>query len=421
MTFNPLMFDRTGKAIKEAITTGTTGLSKTLEAQLRKQNALLRVIARDSVKALASDWVDVQQLTRDGFAPEIFDCGDKFIDVWRDAAADNKEYNFPWRVNHFDNIELANGEILPAMFIQAHFASPFGVQFSQCQAFYYAEEGLPTGTYHLTNNDVTWGDNCKPGSYSFTLTQPVPKGGKLAGFKYMPDQKMETWQVSSYDADSKTIIETVSVISGALGTKLGDWPRYYSGEGNINGIQRTAYGHNRWATSAIRQYLNSDKGKGEWWTPQSKFDIAPTELATKAGFLTGLPEGLKAILKPVKVVTYCNTVDGDDKAQGSDITYDKVFLPSLEQMYAKVQIAGEGNVHEYWKRVAGTSEPIEWYKPFPAYIHYGADNNTSACYVRLRSAGRGNSCNTWYVSASGYVYGDGASDGSRFAPLVAIC
>ena len=120
-------------------------------------------------------------------------------------------------------------------------------------------------------------------------------------------------------------------------------------------------------------------------------------------------------------MTYCNTVDGDDKAQGSDITYDKVFLPSLEQMYAKVQIAGEGNVHEYWKRVAGTSEPIEWYKPFPAYIHYGADNNTSACYVRLRSASRGNSCYAWFVSASGGVDSNSASTSNRFAPLVEIC
>jgi hypothetical protein len=421
MAFKPLLLDSTGQEIKEAIIASTNGLGEKVEAQLRKQNALLEVIARDSTKALASDWAGVQQLTRDGFAPEIFDYGDKFVDVWKDTAAENKEYNFPWRVNHFDNVELAGGTTLPGMFLQAHFASPFGVQFSQCQAFYYAEEGLPAGTYHLTNNDVTWGDNCKPGSYSFTLTQPVPKGGKLAGFKYMPDSKMESWQVSSYNADSKTIIETVSVISGALGTKLGDWPRYYDGTSNINGIQRTAYGHNRWATSALRQYLNSDKGKGEWWTPQSKFDIAPTELATKAGFLTGLPEGLKAILKAVKVVTYCNTVDGDDKAQGSDVTYDKVFLPSLEQMYVKPQVAGEGNAHEYWKRVAGTSEPLAQYGTCPQYIHYGADNNSSPCGVRLRSAYRGYSSSTWYVSSSGSVGGNGASTSHRFAPLVVIC
>ena len=413
---DPMLLDSTGQEIKGTI----EGLGDKITAQLHKQNALLEVIARDSIKTITSDWAGVQELVRDGYAPEIFDYGDKFVDVWKDTAAE-KEYNFPWHVNHFDNVDLQDGETVPAMFIQAHFASPFGVQFSQCQAFYYAENGLPAGTYHLTNPDYTWGDNCKPGSYSFTLTQEVPAGGKLAGFKSMPDSKMENWKVYSYAADSKTILETAPVISGALGTKLGDWPKYYDGTSNINGIQRVAYGHNRWATSALRQFLNSDKGVGEWWTPQSKFDVAPNELTTKAGFLSGLPEGLKAILRPVKVVTFTNTVDGDDKTQVQDITYDKVFLPSLEQMYIKPQIAGEGNAHEYWKRVAGTSEPLAQYGTYPQYIHYAADNNVSAVSVRLRSARRGLSYNTWYVSTSGNVSNSSASYSYRFAPLVAIC
>ena len=413
---DPMLLDSTGQEIKGTI----EGLGDKITAQLHKQNALLEVIARDSIKTITSDWAGVQELVRDGYAPEIFDYGDKFVDVWKDTAAE-KEYNFPWHVNHFDNVDLQDGETVPAMFIQAHFASPFGVQFSQCQAFYYAENGLPAGTYHLTNPDYTWGDNCKPGSYSFTLTQEVPAGGKLAGFKSMPDSKMENWKVYSYAADSKTILETAPVISGALGTKLGDWPKYYDGTSNINGIQRVAYGHNRWATSALRQFLNSDKGVGEWWTPQSKFDVAPNELTTKAGFLSGLPEGLKAILRPVKVVTFTNTVDGDDKTQVQDITYDKVFLPSLEQMYIKPQIAGEGNAHEYWKRVAGTSEPLAQYGTYPQYIHYAADNNVSAVSVRLRSAYRGYSYNTWYVATSGIVSHSYASYSYRFAPLVAIC
>ena len=414
--FNSLLKDKTGKQINETI----KGSADALVAQMHKQNALLEVIARDSIKSIASDWGGVQEIVRDGFASEIFDYGDKFIDVWKDTAAE-KEYNFPWRVNHFDNVDLQDGETIPAMFIQAHFASPFGVQFSQAQAFYYAENGLPAGTYHLTNADYTWGDNCKPGSYSFTLAQDVPAGGKLAGFRSMPDAKMDTWRVYSYAADSKTIIETVPVISGALGTKLGDWTRYYDGTSNLNGIQRTAYGHNRWATSALRQYLNSDKGVGAWWSPQSKFDIAPNELTTKAGFLSGFPDGLKNILKAVKVVTYCNTVDGDDKTQVQDVTYDKVFLPSLEQMYVKPQIAGEGNAHEYWKHIAGTSEPLAQYGTYPSYIHYGADNNTSPVGVRLRSAYRGSSSYTWCVYASGGVNSYSASYAYRFAPLVAIC
>lgn len=396
----------------------STGQQMLKEMQI--QNAYLALLAQDKITTLDSTWDKVAMLVRAGHGEAVYGIGDKFVDTWKDTAAE-KEYNFPWRVNHFDNVELADGETLPGMFLQAHFASPFGVQFSQYQAFYYAENGLPAGTYHLTNADYTWGNYCKPGSYSFTLTQDVPAGGKLAGFRSMPDVAASNWKVYSYAADSKTILETVPVVSGALGTKLGDWPRYYDGTSNINGIQRTAYGHNRWATSALRQYLNSDKGVGAWWSPQSKFDVAPNELTTKAGFLSGLPEGLKNILKAVRVVTYTNTVDGDDKTQVQDITYDKVFLPSLEQMYVRPQIAGEGNMHEYWKRVAGTSEPLAQYGTYPNYIHYGADNNSVACYVRLRSAYRGYSYHTWLVYTSGNVYSHYAANSTRFSPLVVIC
>lgn len=40
----------------------------------------------------------------------------------------------------------------------------------------------------------------------------------------------------------------------------------------------------------MRQWLNSDKGVGEWWTPQNDYDRCPDQLATKAGFLTGLTQ-----------------------------------------------------------------------------------------------------------------------------------
>lgn len=39
--------------------------------------------------------------------------------------------------------------------------------------------------------------------------------------------------------------------------------------------------------SALRQWLNSDAGAGQWWTPQHDFDMPPAETKTKAGGLTG--------------------------------------------------------------------------------------------------------------------------------------
>lgn len=125
---------------------------------------------------------------------------------------------------------------------------------------------------------------------------------------------------------------------------------------------------------------------------------------------------LRAI-KTVKVVTYTNTVqDGGEP----DITYDKVFLPSLEQMYYNPQIAGEGNAHEYWKRRSGSKTKLPQYQALPRMITYAVENHTSPQDVRLRSAYRGNAYIAWYVNSSGNAYGDNATGAYRFAPLVVI-
>lgn len=214
-------------------------------------------------------------------------------------------------------------------------------------------------------------------------------------------------------------IETVPVVSGQNGTDLGTL-QHNTRNGNLNSMQETGYGCNRWKTSAIRQYLNSDQPKGKWWTPQDEWDIAPDQLATKDGFLCGLPDDMKQAIKTVKVTTYTNTVQDGGTA---DITYDKVFLPSLEQMYINPQISGEGNLHEYWKRRSGSSTKLQQWGTYPRLIHYAVENHTSPQPVRLRSATRGYAFYTWGVVSSGYVY-DGGYGGAfyanRFSPLVVM-
>ena len=232
----------------------------------------------------------------------------------------------------------------------------------------------------------------------------------------MPDVDPTTWKVISYAADAITKLETVSVVSGQNGTSLGTM-NYATRNGNLNSMQETGYGWNRWKTSAIRQYLNSDQPKGKWWTPQDEWDIVPDQLATKDGFLCGVPDDMKQAMKTVKVITYANTVQDGGEA---DVTYDKVFLPSLEQMYISPQISGEGNAHEYWKRRSGSSTMLKQYETYQRLIHYAVENHTSPQYVRLRSAGRGNAYITWYVYSSGYVTNYHAFYASRFSPLVVI-
>lgn len=360
-------------------------------------------------------WDQISGLVRNGYAQKIFDFGDWINEKWTDTAA-TKEYEYPWRVNHFENVELEDGEIVQGMFLQAHYAHPFGVQFSQARAFLKCPDGLTAGTYNV-KLERDWGSNAKANTYwQFTLTKDVPKGGRLSGFIQMPDVASSNWKVISYAADAITKLETVPVTSGQDGTALGTL-QYATRNGNLNSMQETAYGWNRWKTSALRQYLNSEQAKGKWWTPQDEWDIAPDQLATKDGFLCGMPADMLKALKTVKVVTYANTVQDGGEA---DITYDRVFLPSLEQLFINPQIAGEGTVHEYWQRRSGMKTKMQQYQTYPRMISYAVENHTSPQGVRLRSATRGGANSTWCVNSSGYVYYYYAWYAVRFSPLVVV-
>ena len=360
-------------------------------------------------------WSDVGDIIATGLGPKVFAIGDKFTDVWKDTA-DNAEYEFPWRNNCFREVEFEDGSTAPGMFLQMAYASPFGVQFSNTRAFLRCPNGLTAGTYNVTFGE-TWGNNVKANTtWQFTLTKNVPTGGRLAGFTQIPDSAPSQWKVTSYAADGIAQIETVPVSSGSDGTSLGTM-NLASRNGNLNSLHETGYGWNRWKTSAIRQYLNSDKPKGQWWTAQDEWDIAPNQLATKDGFLRGMPQELLDQIQPVKVITYTNTVNDGGSA---DITYDKVFLPALGEMYYEPQINGEGEPHDYWKDRSGSATKLKWYTNCPNMVTYAVENHTSAQNVRLRSASRGNAYNAWYVNSSGNANNNNAFYANRFSPLVVI-
>ena len=129
---------------------------------------------------------------------------------------------------------------------------------------------------------------------------------------------------------------------------------------------------------------------------------------------------LLAVLKPVKVVTYCNTVTTTGQKQVKDITYDKVTLISLEQMYAKPQIAGEGEIHEYYKELNGTSAKFQQWQTYEILKTFAVENHTNPQSVRLRSASRNHASITWSVFSGGGVVNSYASSAVRAAPLMFI-
>ena len=282
---------------------------------------------------------------------------------------------------------------------------------------------LPAQEYYFTLQS-SWGSNAVAGAVvSFTLGTALKFGEKIAGCYGMPDQSKANWKIYTYAKDGITKIEnglatgdsTAGVNLGVLGyaKALAD------GDYLLRNMQEVAYGYNRYSYSAVRQYLNSAAPLGAWWKPCDMFDIAPDQLSTIAGFLSGCSESFIQVIKPVGIKTYLNTTQ-DSEIGEYETVYDKVFLPSLEEMYITPQKAGEGDVHEYWKRASGRTEPFAWSTSYPELVHYAVENHTSAQYVRLRSAYRGISYNTWYVNTSGYVYYNSANYANRFSPLVVL-
>lgn len=364
-----------------------------------------------------SSWTKIRNLRKSGLAEKVLTVGDIIDDTWTDVAAP-KEYPYQWHVADFQPIELQNGDTEASMLVQAHWAHPFGVQFSHQRAFLACPDGLPVGSYYFTIESA-WGNNVKAGDIvCFKTTKVVPAGGRVSGCYGAPDQAKANWRIYTHSADGKTQIETITptFTKTDSATNLGT-QHLNKREGNLNSTQEMAYGWNRWKTSALRQYLNSEAAKGAWWTAQDEWDVAPDQLKDKAGFLSGCSADFLSALQIVKVTTFANTVNDGG---GEDTTYDRVFIPSMEQMYCAPQIKGEGTYLEYWKQRSGATAPLAQWGTYPNIITYAVENHTSPQYIRLRSAYRGSAHDTWCVGSSGFVNNYYASYASRVAPLVVI-
>ena len=313
----------------------------------------------------------LQVIAASGHANEYFDIGDIIYIDWTDyTPATPVTYHVPHVVTHFGEVEDENGvKHQNAMYLMWMYATPQTIQFDHPETIIATETTFTEGYYYYIKNGSDW------------VMQDVTYGDPIPA------------EPTYYH----------HVRSGMAG--------------------RIRYGSNDWSQSAYRQWLNSTGGKGEWWTAQHDSDVAPDQATTVPGFLTGYSSDWLAIFKPIKVQTALNTVcDGGVTVT----TYDKFFLPSLEQMYGSPQAKGvEGEYWEYWKNELGLDAPTN-----------GSSSNTNdarkipsitapsgaAVYVRLRSAYRSYTNGVWYVNAAGYLYygGYGAYGAYRAQPACVI-
>lgn len=412
----PIMLDKTGEGILR---------------EMERQSAFLGMIAGNKYQEMIKDFKQIQMLVRQGLAPDVFKPGDQIIVPWTDKPT-GTQYEVPMDIVHFGNVELQDGEIVPGMFLQWHFCSPFGVQFDGNEAFYYCEAELPAGAYNIKMGNG-WGTHVVNGkTYTFTLTKPVPAGGQLqlgtatSETSALPDTAPANWRVRTYtSAATKDPIEIVTLTEGTSGTSLGTLSSSTKyAETGVNNMQRAAYGYNRWAQSGIRQYLNSKEAAGAWWKPQNVFDRAPGEHWTKDGFMAGFGEDFLSVLQPIRVRTALNTVSDSEIGTYED-TFDTFFLAGLEQQFIVPQIRGiEGEAWEYWRRASGRTTEIPTGVTGAAPLTYAINAKTSPQGVRLRSASRGTATYAWSVSSTGYVnyyYAGYAAHANRFAPACVIC
>jgi hypothetical protein len=121
--------DTTLQSVTAAIQAGNTIMSENL-------GAIAAIISATGTYDY-SDCNKIKNLVRLGIAEKALPVGSQIVTNWTDKAA-NVTYVAPWDIVHYGNVTLQDGEIVPGMFLQWHYATPFGVQFDNYEAFYYA-------------------------------------------------------------------------------------------------------------------------------------------------------------------------------------------------------------------------------------------------------------------------------------------
>lgn len=382
------------------------------------QNAAIDILAADKRAEALADIEAIAVLSKNGELLEVMDYGDQIAPAWADGETN---YNPAFNLCHESDEELEDGESVHGTFWEWDRTLPFGVPFDAPEAIAYFDGTEGAGTYHIPIA-AAYGNGWVVGqAIQFTLSEAPDADDQLViDLAASPDTNPtagRTWTV--YAKGSTTAKQTGTTSNGTSGTALGSTSSNDAlhTNGKINAPQRAVYGYNRWAQSGLRQYLNSTAAADAWWTAQNAWDRPASVAATKDGFLHGYDADTLRHFKRIKVVTVAN--NADDNVE--DVTYDRVFLSSLEQMYCVPQFAGkEGAYWEYYKRLLGRTTPAPTNATYARLIKYALSNDStlSAQGCFRRSATRTNANSVWVVNTSGYVYANYAHYANRCAPSV---
>lgn len=137
----------------------------------------------------------------------------------------------------------------------------------------------------------------------------------------------------------------------------------------------TNFGSNTWSNSTVRQFLNSEESKNNWFIKTKIYD-ACSYANTYDGFLRGLDSTLKACLVPVRrIVAVSNSWGG-----GSSTTIDKIFLLTKYELFgSRTNNVNEGKKQwDYWAahkenddRIKTNNETaVNWWLSSPETISF---------------------------------------------------
>ena len=188
-------------------------------------------------------------------------------------------------------------------------------------------------------------------------------------------------------------------------------------KGIINDARAYESGYNRYKDGSIRQWLNSAGRVNEWWISQHYGDNPPTQLSKIKGFMAGLQSDLLNVVEPVLIKTVANNVT-DNRAV--DETFDRFFIPSVEEIYGESQVPGEeGLCWPYLQEASGSSRASNGYAE-SRLIRTINNTEGDAVSVWLRSASQ-NDFSAWYIHRSGVLgYSYTPNTGCNLQPVAVI-
>lgn len=347
--------------------------------QFDKMNVNLEKIAKAVGSQVdISTWAGIQKAVRAGIAPDILPIGTQLKvnhSVYGEHLYDVVAHNY---------LKSAYDENAPTMTLLCH--DQLGAfQFDSAEAFYYANAVLPAGTYNFTL--PTAYSSWAVGTYQFTTTQQIPKGGQICINGYA-DTAMTSRKVTTYASQNDTSpLETLTITSGSSGTSLGSFGA------ELNHAQRVSYGSNNYKESAIRQFLNSPAIAGSVWTPQTKFDRPPSWKTSLAGFESGLDSDFLAVVGEVIVPCLANnTYESPDSTVTKNTKYtltDKFYLPSQKEIFGSTsETVADASVLFPYYQGATNADRIKY-------------RNGSAAHWWLRSASSWNANDVRFVGSDG--------------------